>query len=312
MIRFVKERLSADVHGGDMASAPPPPSSPRTAPPCFTSFERVCWEPSGTILYDERSLCDGQRCLPGPFPPASRFPRSGPTFPVRMLRQYDRVIESSHVALQPSGIPRANLGHLFYDSFLLEAAIAQRDNITHILGRSFSSRTNLVYELRRRLFVNATYLGPDASGCFRRLWAYSHSCDRGREPNSSEIPHTVPQLRRVLVKIVAHRFQSTRPLFVFYGRSDASHRRLRALPEHYRSLSTRLSSTLDPLLWDDWLRFEPPVRLQAAVVMRAQLIITPHGAWPLVWAAFMRPHAYLIELFSVCVSSSWLRFPAIR
>ena len=93
---------------------------------------------------------------------------------------------------------------------------------------------------------------------------------------------------------------------LLYGRSDTRRRRLLNLTVHLAELHQRFGETHSVVLWDDEWKKRPPIARQAELIRHAEVLVTPHGAWPSVWGLFLRPGAAVVEVFSSCMTSTWL------
>jgi hypothetical protein len=297
-----------------------------------------------TILrFDHMSTCDGKPCVAGPCN-RPRFYFNGSRFPIDRLERVIDVgaITSREVALLPSGLtnwhrpwferapgastgPNAehNMAHLLYDSFLHEVDISARTRIAFVLGEYASNRTRSVtHELRRRLLANASFL-PNVTSCFEKLFTYSWSCDRGLERyaplprHEHQSPAAIQGTRRASLGSIRslrrlapfRRLPPSSPkLLILCGRSDASRRRLLNLTAHLEALRGHFAPPgWDVVSWDDYWRLHTPsVDEQANLIRNAHLVVTPHGAVPSVWAFLLRKGAALYEIFSSCMTHSWL------
>ena len=60
------------------------------------------------------------------------------------------------------------------------------------------------------------------------------------------------------------------------------------------------------VLWDDVWSQRPSVARQVALLAETRCLLTPHGAFPSVWALFLPAGAVLVEIMSLCFPFSWV------
>ena len=231
------------------------------------------------------------------------------------------------IALLPAGLdpeetltrPLHNMNHLLRDHLLHEVDILRRvPNISIVLGNTHWARfpLNVAHYLRRQFFEGRGVefrLPPHADhGCFEKLYTYPWSCDRDLGRYSTDVS-SIRLLRKLLPFAPPAAVTTTKkPTALLYGRRDARRRRLLNLTAHFTALRSRLSGSFDVVLWDDVWQRAPSVKEQAEIILSAKTLITPHGAWPSVWGLFLQPGAAIVELFSACMTYTWLPKPILK
>lgn len=100
---------------------------------------------------------------------------------------------------------------------------------------------------------------------------------------------------------------------LLYGRSDTHRRRLLNLSSHVAALAEHFPPPdWRIVLWDRVWRANtssarPTLEEQLRILSReVSIILTPHGAFPSVWALLLPPATACFEIFSSCMTSSWL------
>ena len=339
--------------------------------PCVAEYSNVCVEGTPAfgqptiVRFDAGSACDGLPCTAGRCNRGPHIEKDGSRFPVERLVQEKRLLPMANdeVALLPSGLTNwrnpwyerapgalsgpgatSNMAHLLYDSVLHEVDIARRQRVTVVLGDSTAARgKSIVHELRRRLLIGATFR-PNVSGCFRKLYTYSWSCDRhcgryapaedGRSSEgnsksssskSSSSSHggggasdadatwmgSIRMLRRLAPFTPTP--SSDPKLLILYGRTDSGRRRLLNLSLHFAALQERFRPPSWRVLnWDEHMAArpadrKPSVEEQIGLLRNAHILVTPHGAIPSVWGLLLRRGAAVYEIFSACMVRSWLK-----
>ena len=115
-------------------------------------------------------------------------------------------------------------------------------------------------------------------------------------------------------------FSQRRPrTLLLYGRTDASRRRLLNLSSHVTALAEHFPPPeWKIVLWDRIWRADasgarPTLDRQLRLLTReVSIILTPHGAFPSVWALLLPPGTACFEIFSSCMTSTWLPAHVMR
>ena len=241
--------------------------------------------------------------------------------------QRGHVQDADKVALLPSGLthsnrltnPLTNMNHFLRDHLLLEAEILRKGGVSLVLGAAHRQKLNAVGLLRERLFNDAGVpfsresYRPDGSGCYKRLYTYPWSCDRDlyRYSASGADLGVLHWLRKLMPSHDVVRTPGKQTLLL-YGRSDAHRRRLLNISAHLATFRSQFEPGRRVVLWDDVWSTQPPVHRQAEIIREASELVTPHGAWPSVWGLFLRARATVVEVFSSCMTHSWLPAHVMR
>lgn len=97
-----------------------------------------------------------------------------------------------------------------------------------------------------------------------------------------------------------------RRIMLVYGRIDADRRRLVNVTAHHAALQRQYGHIWRVVLWDDVWSQRPSIAQQLALLAETRCLITPHGAFPSVWALFLQAGSVLIEIMSLCFPFSWV------
>ena len=276
------------------------------------------------LTFDESSTCNGKPCwenqgwslfagrdTPPPLWNKGPFGRGtnrwlSQRFPIALMKR-GTVSDPAGVALLPSGLgrhnritnPLENMNHLLRDHLLLEADIIFRNgtNVSLVLEAAPKERQrlNAVVWLRDHLLASrgiARAQGWDRPGgprCFEKLFTYPWSCDRDLIRYSSDSRlGTLRRLRRIMPSHHATRMPPPPRLMLLYGRSDARRRRLLNLSGHLAAFRAQFEPSRQVVSWDAVWAKRPSVHRQAEMIRDADVLVTPHGAWPSVWGLFLR------------------------